>query len=245
MRLLVGLFLLLCFVGAKAQNSSFQSPYQLSWQVDAPMGAVALGMGTTYIILHSKTQAVPESAILALDRNNVPLFDRDATYNWSKPIKLTSDALLYTSMAIPSLLFIDKKVQKDFLKVGTIWAQTFALTASVTSFTKVLVKRKRPFMYNGNVGMHYKLEKDAQYSFFSGHTSVTAAMCFMTAKVYHDYNPKSKAVPWVWVSAAVVPAVTGILRQQTGKHFWSDVILGYVVGAAIGILVPELHKIKF
>ena len=230
-----------------AQNttSGFQSPYNLSWQVDAPLGAVAIGVGTTYLILHSKTQVLSVAEIAALDRNNISLFDRDATHNWSQPIKTTSDVFLYTSMAVPSLLFIDPKVQKDYLKVGTIWAQTFAMTAALTSLTKVLVKRPRPFMYNSNVPMHYKQEKDAQYSFFSGHTSVTASMCFMTAKIYHDYNPNSKAVPWVWVGAAVVPAVTGILRNQTGKHFWTDIITGYIIGAAVGILVPELHKIKF
>ncbi len=248
MKISIFIFLTFVFVfkgNIIAQNQAFQSPYNLSWQVDAPMGAVALGMGTTYLILHSKTSPLTEGQILALNREDVSLFDRDATYHWSKPVKLSSDILLYTSMAIPSLLFIDKKVQQDYLKVGTIWAQTFALTAAATSLTKVLVKRPRPFTYNPDVPMHYKLKKDAQYSFFSGHTSTTAAMCFMTAKIYHDYNPNSKAVTWVWVGAAVVPAVTGILRNQTGKHFWTDIVTGYLIGAAIGILVPELHKLKF
>ena len=68
-------------------------------------------------------------------------------------------------------------------------------------------------------------------------------MCFMTAKIYQDYNPGKKSVPWVWAAAAVVPAATGIMRQQAGKHFWTDVVLGYALGAAIGVLVPELHRV--
>lgn len=236
---------LLSSFGSTAQTNAFQSPYNLSWQLDIPMGAVAVGMGTAYLIMDKQTEPLSFAALQALDRNQVPLFDRDATYNWSKPVKTTSDVFLYSSMAIPSLLFIDKKIQKDYLQVGTIWAQTFALNAALTSLTKVLVKRPRPFLYNKNVPAHYKEESDGRYSFFSGHTSVSAAMCFMTAKIYHDYNPNSRAVPWVWLGAATVPAITGILRNQTGKHFWTDIITGYLVGAAIGILVPELHKIRF
>jgi membrane-associated phospholipid phosphatase len=209
------------------------------------MGAVAVGMGTAYLIMDAQTKPLSFAEIQALDRNNVSAFDRDATYHWSKPIKTTSDIFLYTSMGVPSLLFIDKKIQKDYLQVGTIWAQTFALNAAVTSLTKVLVKRPRPLLYNKNVPAHYQEDRDSRYSFFSGHTSVSAAMYFMTAKIYHDYNPNSKAIPWIWIGAATVPAIIGILRNQTGKHFWTDIITGYVVGAAIGILVPELHKIRF
>ena len=65
----------------------------------------------------------------------------------------------------------------------------------------------------------------------------------MTAKIYQDYNPGKKSVPWVWAAAAAVPAATGILRQQAGKHFWTDVVVGYAWGAAVGLLVPELHKL--
>lgn len=224
--------------------TAFASPYQVSWQVDVPMGGVAIGMGVAYLALSRKVQPLTQAQIQALDRNNVSLFDRDATYHWSKPIKVTSDILLYSSMAMPSVLFLDKDIRKDYLQVSTIWAQTFALTAAATSLTKVLVKRPRPYLYNPNVPFSYKQKGDSQYSFFSGHTSVTAAMSFMTAKIYHDYHPNSKAVPWIWVGAATLPAITGILRNQTGKHFWTDIITGYIIGAAIGILVPELHKIK-
>ena len=39
-----------------------------------------------------------------------------------------------------------------------------------------------------------------------------------------------------------MPAVTAWARVGAGKHFASDVIVGYLTGAAIGYLVPELHK---
>jgi membrane-associated phospholipid phosphatase len=170
-------------------------------------------------------------------------FDRSAAYNWSRPAALGSDVLMYGAIAAPTLLLLDKNIRKDYGKVGVIWAQTMALNTGLTNITKVLVKRTRPYVYNPNTPEHYKLERDARYSFFSGHTSVTASMSFMTAKIFSDYNPGSKALPYVWTTAAVVPATVAFLRWRAGKHYASDVIVGYLTGAAVGFLVPHLHKI--
>jgi membrane-associated phospholipid phosphatase len=38
---------------------------------------------------------------------------------------------------------------------------------------------------------------------------------------------------------------TAILRVRAGKHFWTDVLVGYGVGASIGLAVPLMHKIEF
>jgi membrane-associated phospholipid phosphatase len=46
------------------------------------------------------------------------------------------------------------------------------------------------------------------------------------------------------VAAAVYPALVGYLRRDSAKHFRSDVITGYLVGALIGIGVPLLHKTR-
>lgn len=41
-----------------------------------------------------------------------------------------------------------------------------------------------------------------------------------------------------------MPAITGYLRYKAGYHFLSDNILGYVIGAGTGILIPKMHKNK-
>lgn len=62
------------------------------------------------------------------------------------------------------------------------------------------------------------------------------------AKVYSDYKPnKSKFL--IYGLAAIPPALIGYFRYKAGKHFPSDIIVGYVVGAVGGILIPHLHKI--
>ena len=114
----------------------------------------------------------------------------------------------------------------------------------MTNLVKNAVRRPRPFVYNPDptIPLNIKLKPDARRSFFSGHTSTTAAMSFLTAKMYSDFHPNSDARPFFWGAAAIIPAATGYLRVRGGKHFPTDVITGYIVGTLVGILVPALHK---
>lgn len=241
---LVLLLLVFCNL-AQGQNTFFEeeAPYKLSWQVDLPITGLALGTGIPYLLLDAPTRPLSVATINGLNREDINAFDRPTSYLWSPTVARVSDGLLYASAAAPLALLADPKIRKDALPVGILYVETFALTVAVTSLTKVLTKRPRPFVYGTGASLEDKQQKDAQYAFFSGHTSVSAAMCFMTAKIYQDYNPGKKSVPWVWAAAAAVPAATGILRQQAGKHFWTDVVVGYAWGAAVGLLVPELHKL--
>ena len=90
--------------------------------------------------------------------------------------------------------------------------------------------------------MEHKLEDDNQRSFFSGHTSMSAAAWFMMASIYQDYHPQSKLAPYIWAAAYLVPAATGYFRYDAGKHFPSDILTGYFVGRMVGIMVPRWHK---
>jgi len=38
-------------------------------------------------------------------------------------------------------------------------------------------------------------------------------------------------------------SATGYLRVRAGKHYWSDVVVGALVGGAVGLLVPLLHDV--
>jgi DNA-binding transcriptional regulator LsrR (DeoR family) len=39
-----------------------------------------------------------------------------------------------------------------------------------------------------------------------------------------------------------VPAAVAYFRIEAGKHFLSDNLVGYAVGATMGVVVPQLHK---
>ncbi len=218
------------------------SPYELTLRKDLPLGLIGastLGVG---VVLFSNKTPLTEADLQQLDPLKIPSFERFVTNNWSSSARKTSDVLLYSSFLLPFSVLLDKDIRNDFDKVAIITAESMVLNMALTGLVKELAKRKRPFVYNETVSDDLKLTGDAKTSFFSGHTSVVATSTFTTAKIYSDYNPDSKALPYIWTAAAAIPALTGYLRVKGGKHFVSDVVVGYLVGAGIGFLVPHLHK---
>ncbi len=224
--------------------SQAQSPYSFSYKVDAPVIGIGLGTLITGFVLEKKMQPLSLNNIQNLDRMNIGTFDRSAAFNWNKKAAHGSDALMYMSGTLPLLFLAGERSRKDFGKVAAISAEVFLLNTGVTYLTKTLVKRTRPYAYNPNVPNSEKLKTDARHSFFSGHTSTVSSMSFSFAMMHTHYYPNSRIKPLVWFAAAVLPMIQGILRVRAGKHFWTDVIVGYGAGAAIGVGVPLLHKIR-
>jgi membrane-associated phospholipid phosphatase len=235
------LLVLTVFLNIQAQ---FKSPYKLNLATDITLPVVSLAMIGTAFLLEKKRPGLTVDQINGLDRNTISVFDRNATPNWNTTAAKWSDGLMISTGVLPLLFLIDERSRKDFGKVAMIYSEIFLVNVALTNLTKELVQRKRPYVYNPNVPLHEKMDKDATHSFFSGHVSLTAAMTFGFAQMYQDYFPNSPAKPGVWFGAAVLPLAVAILRNRAGKHFWTDVLVGYVVGAAVGILIPRLHKVK-
>ncbi|HNE50899.1 MAG TPA: phosphatase PAP2 family protein, partial [Chitinophagales bacterium] len=165
-------------------------------------------------------------------------------YQHSKAAAIASDVMQITAAVSPALLFIDKDIRRDWKTVLPVWVETFALTSSLTLFTKELAKRTRPYVYS-DYGNGDKYSKDARASFWSGHTAITASSTFFIAMMYSEYHPQSRWKPLMWTGAAIVPALVGFTRVKAGKHYWTDVITGYAVGALVGTLTPFLHRREF
>lgn len=239
----VSIPLLLFFSLIIPQSGWSQHIYELKYKTDIPIGTVGLGSLTTAFILGRKSEAPTSQQIQMLNRNDIWKFDRSATYRWSPKCAKASDVLMYSSFVMPGLLFINKNVRQEHY-VTLLYAETMALSAGITSLVKELTHRYRPYAYNEDVSLEKKTEKDTRLSFFSGHTSLVASSSFFMAKVYTDLNPTCKWNPLVWTSAALLPAIVGILRYCAGKHYPTDIIVGYATGAAIGFFVPYIHKKK-
>lgn len=230
---------------AGAQDSlQRKSIYKYRLGVDIPIGLLSAGFGLGGLIKYKKNKPLSVDVINALKPSDVNKFDRYAIYQHSKPAAISSDVFQYTAMVSPAFLFIDKEIRQDWKTVLPIWMETFAITTTLTMFTKEMVRRKRPYVYRDEYKGN-EVGKSATASFFSGHTSITAASTYFIAMVYSDYHPHSRFKPLVWTGAAVLPALTALTRVKAGKHYWTDVITGYAVGALVGTLTPFLHRRDF
>lgn len=245
--------LLLCLTGNTQQISDLDLPevYKpLSWEEEKEITfAIAALAGVTYLASATNDQSVinDQSIIDLLDPKDVNSFDRSAIDNWSIESQTASDYFQYGVIAIPALLGIDKRYRKDIKKHVVYAIQTVAISSGVTHTIKNTLRRARPFTYNTDLPYGRRLRNRNNQSFPSGHTSFVASLSFFGAKTWTDLHPEyssGKKVS-IWALATGITATTGYLRVKGGKHFSTDVIVGGLLGAATGYLVPHIHKQEY
>lgn len=225
-----------------------ESPYNINFKKEVPFFAIGLGLLTSgYIVKQANEEApfTPEE-ISQLDPKKVNRFDRVAIYNNNEESQEISDILLYSELALPLFFFSNHYTGKDFGPLAIMAAEVFTITSGLTLNAKFAFNRTRPLVYNPTFSDNTKTSAIAKTSFFSGHTAQTAAFSVFMAKVIHDYHPNMKkgVEIGIWTFAITVPAAMAYLRVDAGKHFPTDVMVGYAIGASVGFLVPHLHKKK-
>jgi membrane-associated phospholipid phosphatase len=234
----LGLVLLLLSAFAVAQPVYNRYPNSTNYAISSGSAVLA---GASFFIQRS-VQPLSLSELSLLEQQQFTGLQGWSTRQWSVPAAHSSDVFLLGSAVLPAAVFLFEDGRKEAHRHVHMYAQTAFLNYAVTSLTKSLVKRNRPFVYNVEAPLSTRLQPDARMSFFSGHTSTVASFSFFTASVVSRYTDRA-GVRWAaWSTAALLPAITGYLRMRAGKHYLSDVVVGYAAGAAIGIGVPLVHR---
>jgi membrane-associated phospholipid phosphatase len=224
--------------------SKGESPYKTSWKVDAPVTAGFIGLNVLglSLIKNKKGLSTADALIAQNDKKSVNGIDRFSAGWYSESIDKISYYPFYGSFAMPVVLLLNKNMGSKAGQVLAMYIETMAVTGSLYTITAGSINRSRPYVYGTEAPLDKRMDKGARRSFFAGHTAATASASFFAAKVFNDFNPDSKAKPYVWATAAALPAFVGYCRLKGGNHFLTDNLLGYAVGASAGILVPHLHK---
>lgn len=222
------------------------APYQINLKYELP-GSLAF-MCISYFGFREldRVSTLSESEVLRLDPARINGFDRPvAFYDPARfpQAESRSDFFLNFSIASPLLLALDKRVRKDWLDLLTLYMVSHAVDNTIYFATAFPVRRARPLTYNPAVPMSMKTGEARTNSFFSGHVSFSATSTFFLVKVLTDYR---HIRGWqrlaLYTAAAIPPGLVGYYRMKAGKHFRTDILLGMVVGASSGILIPELHR---
>jgi len=224
------------------------NPYKFSVKRELSFLAAGLGVAGGALILEKTNNIRPFTLeeINQLDRNDINKIDRGATFNNSKTARDISDVILFGSAALPLLFLSHQNSKSEFFPLFVMTSEAILITGGLTLAGKEIFNRTRPFVYNPEVANDEKFTRNAHLSFFSGHTSVTATFSVLVAKVINDYHPhlKKGIKTGLWSFALTLPAAIGYLRVEGGRHFITDVAVGYAIGAVVGYLVPQLHKRK-
>ena len=223
--------------------------YKLNYKIDIPLTAgLFIGSYLGFDKLGHKPILDP-GQISVLDMNSVGSFDRRALKQSPSNMyraQSISDWGRNITLLLPALLFIDKQIRQDWLDVTLLYMETQSVNLSIYLLAgPTFTQRVRPYVYYPEVPLDDKIINGSTDSWFSAHTSSTAAASFFMAKVYSDYHPElGNKKFWLYAAALLPTAFVGFSRYRALKHFPKDVMVGAAVGAAVGILIPHFHKIK-
>jgi hypothetical protein len=159
-----------------------------------------------------------------------------------------SDYSLPVLIALPALLAFDKNIKKDWFRILLMYYEMHAITFSIYNYSflgPAFQNKYRPLVYYGQLSSDEKKGGNNRNSMYSGHTATAIASTYFMVKVYSDYHPEIGSKKYLlYAIATVPPLIEGYFRVKAMVHFPSDVLVGMTIGAACGILVPEIHRFK-
>lgn len=126
---------------------------------------------------------------------------------------------------------------------GVLYAEALAINWALVGVVKIAVRRPRPIAYREyrRTGM-VSSDTNTALSFYSGHTAAVAGVAATATYLAFDRDPMGFEG---WLTLGLGGLLTGFVavqRVRAGAHFVTDVIAGALVGAAVGTLVPHLHR---
>lgn len=218
------------------------SPYETDFVKDGLWITSAVGLNVLGVKLIQDKDDLTLNDLNNLSKNDVWGIDRWAAGYYSEKANEDSYIPFYAAFVLPLGLLVNENERSNAGQISVLFVETMATTGALFTITAGLVEKSRPLVYNESLDPEKRIKSDEQRSFFAGHTAATAAGTFFAAKIFNDFNPDSPLKPLVWGVAAAIPASVGYMRIKAGKHFLTDNLIGYAVGAASGILIPEIHK---
>ena len=177
------------------------------------------------------------------DIKDIPGLEQMFMAPYSKPLHIVGTGTAGLAMLTPALFAI--MPSSEWLTIGTMYLETLLFANGIKEWTKLLVYRARPYMYFDGYPQDKVEDGDWNCSFPSGHTTLAFAGAAFTTMVFCQCYPNSK---WNYAVAGVsfgVAALTGALRMASENHFFTDVLVGAIIGTACGFAVPYMHTQTF
>lgn len=245
---LAALSCLLLTVPAAARSPA-GSPYRYTpeWELPLTLGVAAPAVLLPRLLHPARLPAPPCGRC---DPSQIWLgLDRGVVHNYSPGAALASDVLLVSlisgalTIGLLDVAFAEERDQGgQWMQDMGVASEALAATLVLTQAVKYLARRPRPLAYNPAVPLSVRATRGARLSFFSGHSSMAFASAGVISTTYWLRNPDNRTGQGVVLGLTLAAAATtAYLRVRAGKHFWTDVLAGALVGGALGVLIPLAH----
>ncbi len=226
--------------------------YRVNYWVSIPFCVVASAADVYAIpevIKNKKT--ITDQELAGLNRNVFTGLDHFALeQDPSKRLAFqqASDLGLPLLIVTPGLLAFNKNIRKDWFRILVMYYEMHAITFSLYNYSffgPAFQNKYRPLVYYDQLPTYVRNPGNNRNSMYSGHEATAIASTYFMVKVYSDYHPEIGQKKYLlYAIATIPPLIEGYLRVKGLEHFPSDVLVGLAIGAACGVLVPEVHRFK-
>ncbi len=144
---------------------------------------------------------------------------------------------MITAVGVVGLVAAGGAIADDDYVVDTaaIMGESVLFTFAITSVTKVIFGRSRPYTHEGPHAFHGFADprRDASLSFASGHAATAFALAGAAAGRHPDW--------YVQVPAYGFATAAAIQRVDTRMHWTSDVLTGGLLGYAVSAFLVDRY----
>lgn len=212
------------------------SPWTVNYPVDgALIGAFTLG-GLALSTLEVDRSRRWRSELLP--------WDEGVRGRYSRKAATSSDLLGTLTITGPMFAVVGSGLDESTAHRGIIYAEAISAGMLLNAVAKYVVQRPRPYAYSVDpelVEMTRRQTKDSHLSFYSGHATIAFTAAVAGSYLYGAQSDDEGARATLWGVELALASATANLRVRAGKHFFSDIAMGALVGAGIGAAIPRLH----
>jgi len=222
---------------------------RVGWPEYVAVPLLTAGVLLQFVLLKPESDPDWEGPIL-LDRPMQKLLESESARGRSRADTL-SDVLV--SLSTLQTVLVDPWLAAGWAhgRVDVAWqmtvidTQAFGLTFLANRITKHVVARERPDAEGCVEGSSdVACSADDRYlSFFSGHATVSATFAGLTCAHHQKLALYGSFAADLGACAGAVGLSlgTGYLRIASNNHWWSDVMMGQLVGFSAGYLLTWAH----
>lgn len=239
---IVGILFLMVF----AQASEVELPtYELNFETDLPVTLAAGGMFGIGMFLYSRMDT-PETL---KDKDDLLPWDKPLAGRYSETADKASDigsVFAIAPLVVGGIAWHDgSSTGKEFATFTVMFVQAIGIGNGINVAMRSLEIWPRPYMYAESGEGREKAESaksEAYGSFFSGHATAAFTVATFTDQWFRTAYPNSPYKGIMRASAYSLATLESVLRIAAGKHYFTDVLVGALVGTGVSFGILEMHK---
>lgn len=153
---------------------------------------------------------------------------------------LTDQWMAFPLYGLLALLILWKSGFKSAVVSGFFIIASVVISYAISYAFKEGIARPRPCnVYNIYTEMRFPLKEVGKgcgtYGFVSSHATVAMAMITLIGLILRRY------FKWIMIPLMTWVLLFGYSRIYVGKHYPGDIIVGFAVGLAVGVLVYKVR----